>query len=101
NNSSPIVKKSNQNTSKKIDMDLVNSATLKKGKPFGAGGFIPYYQIGGTKPTVHDTMTAGNPLKKMKFSQSFAAADLNKQFYICFVWFDGENNIGPDSPIYS
>jgi hypothetical protein len=100
-NSNPYVSGANQGTSKKIDLGLLNSMTNKKGKPYGAKGWIPYTQIGGTKPTAHDAMTAEIPTGKMKYSKTFAAADLGKQFYVTFVWYDGTENIGPDSPIYS
>ena len=75
--------------------------TRKKGKPYGVQGYISFYQIGGTKPTTHDEMTLGSPAGAMSFSKTFAAADLGKQIYICFVWYDGNEAIGPDSPIYS
>ncbi len=100
-NSSPIVTKANQGTTKKIALDLVNSLTSKKPKPYGAKGWIPFVQIGGTKPTSHDSMTAEIPTGKMKYAKTFAAGDLGKQFYVTFVWFDGTDFIGPDSPIYS
>jgi len=100
-NSSPIVNKANQSTSKKIALELINSFTNKKPKPYGAKGWIPFIQIGGVKPTSHDSMTAEIPTGKMKYSKTFAAGDLGKQFYITFVWFDGTEFIGPDSPIYS
>jgi hypothetical protein len=99
--SNPAVVKSNQSTSKTIILDLVNSTTTKKGKPYGAKGWIPFYQIGGTKPTVHDTMTMGIPTGKMSYKQTVGAASLNQQLYVCFVWYDGTELIGPDSPIYS
>jgi len=99
--SSPVVGGSNQNVSKKIALTLNNSLTNKKAKPYGAKGWIPYTQIGGTKPTEHDLMTAEIPTAKMKYSKTFASGDLGKQFYVCFVWFDGTEFIGPDSPIYS
>ena len=100
-NSSPIVNKANQATTKKIALELINSFTNKKAKPYGAKGWIPFVQIGGTKPTSHDSMTAEIPTGKMKYSKTFAAGDLGKQFYVTFVWFDGTEFIGPDSPIYS
>jgi hypothetical protein len=99
--SSPVVVKSNQSTSKKIVLTLVNSLTTKKGKPYGAKGWIPFYQLGGIKPTVHDSMTMGIPTGKMQYTQTVGAASLGQQLYVCFVWFDGTEFIGPDSPIYS
>ncbi len=101
NNSTPVVSKANQNTSKKISLGLLNSKTRKKGKPYGVRGFIPFFQIGGMKPTSHETMTMGMPTGAMIFSKTFAAADLGKQIFICFVWYDGNEAIGPDSPMYS
>ncbi len=100
-NSNPIINKANQGTSKKISLELNSSLTNDKKKPYGAKGWIPYVQIGGTKPTSHDGMTSEIPTSKMKYNKTFAAADLAKQFYVTFVWYDGTENIGPDSPIYS
>ncbi len=100
-NSSPIINKINQNVTKKLSFGLLNSQTKTKGKPYGVKGFIPFFQIGGIKPTTHETMTMGFPTNSMKYSKVFAAADLGKQIYICFLWYDGNEAIGPDSSIYS
>jgi hypothetical protein len=99
--SSPVVIKSNQNVSKKIELHLGNSATGRKPKPYGAEGYMPYTQVGGTRPVSHEGMTQGNPLKEMKYAPTFTDADLNKQLYLCFSWYNGKGEIGPDSPIYS
>ena len=99
--SSPVVFKANQNVSKTIALDLVNSFTNKKKKPYGVKGWMAYTQIGGIKPTVHDLMTAEIPTGAMKFSKIFSAADIGKQFYVVFLWYDGTGAIGPDRVVYS
>jgi hypothetical protein len=100
-NSSPVVSKINQNTSKTIHLDLLNSKTRKKDKPYGAKGWMPFTQIGGKKPIDRSKMKGGIPRGKMNYSKTFSVKDIGKQFHICFVWYDGKDIIGLESPVYT
>jgi hypothetical protein len=104
--SNPIInmKKINKNVNGQLGLDMLNSATNKKGKPFGAVGYYALRQIGGdVAPTVtnHANMVAGSPHKSMDFIDHFLPAQIGMTVYYMFVWYDVDGNISPLSGVYS
>ena len=104
--SHPIINipKINKNVTAQLGFDMLNSATNKKAKPYGAVGYFALRQIGGeVPPTIanHVNMVAGTPHTDMDFIDVFLPAQIGMTVYYIFVWYDKDGNISPLSAVYS
>jgi hypothetical protein len=92
----------NQNIALKLTQELIGSDVLSKGKPYGAVSIGYYSQVGGVAPARnnHPLAVMGTPFSKMKFTDTFIAAQAGLIAYYIFFWVDKDGNKGPESPVF-
>ena len=99
----PDVLKVNQNVSLTIELSLICSDMLSKGKPYGATGIVCLKQIGGVPPMQnnHPLIVKFDPFSKMKFiDTAFTATQINTIVYYIFYWVKKDGTKGPESVVF-
>ena len=99
----PDVYKVNQNVSLTIELGLIASDLLSRGKPYGATGIVCLKQIGGVPPMPnnHPLMVKFDPFSKMKFiDTAFTALQINLIVYYIFYWVKKDGTKGPESVVF-
>ncbi len=99
----PDVLSADQNTVMRLELGIIASDVLSRGKVYGAASIGCLRQIGGTVPPMrndHPSMELTTSFSKMKFKDKFKAEDVGKIAYYIFFWVDTDGNRGPESPVF-